>query len=192
MSTPDLSVAGPGSPVSLRKFLDNHGEGLKPLSVLVDGTGTGIMKDEDSVIYITAQDCAEQALYYSKNIFNGVNIPEYLYRYLAFMMLDRKYQTKEELIQDMKDGKITAESDDYKHILNLIKYCEGSAESKQIIGLIQLLAGIMNEAKNAKVNIRIYLEHPETHLHPKRCSRFMSMFHHLNEEYGFADLEQKE
>lgn len=185
----DLSVAGPGSPVSLQKFLDTH-EVAKPFSVLIDGTGGGIAKDAAEVIYITPKDCSEQAIYFSKNVFDG-RIPDYLYRYLAFMMLDREYQTQYELVADMNAGKVTTESEDYKHIQNLIKYCDSNPEAQQVIGLIQLIAGIFNMAKKAKAGIRVYLEHPETALHPKRQARFVSMFMHLKEEYGSTELEEE-
>ncbi len=183
--TEDLSIAGPNSPISLHKFIKNHGEELKKLTVLVDGTGLGIHKDADCV-YVTPEECSKQAIYYLKEKFDGEHIPAYLYRYLSYMFCDKApvYTTDADLVKAFSEGKLSASHPDYEHILGLIRWCESNKESQQVIGMIQIIAGALRMATKAKSGIRLYLEHPETSLHPKRQSRAMSMITMLDKEYG--------
>jgi len=189
----DLSVAGPGSPVSLKKFLLRH-QTAKPMTVLLDQTGTGIAHDDEGTIYITPEECSTQALYYSEHMFNGVNVPAYLYRYITYMMMEgeKEYMNDQELAEDFKNGTITAESDSYKQVVNLIKYCKDNPEMQQVMGLIQLIGGSLNIARKADAGIRLYLDRPETSMHPKRQARFMSCLMKLQKEYGFEEEDQKE
>lgn len=184
----DLSVNGPGSPVSLKKFLLSH-ETNKELTVLIDGTGSGIAHDDEGCLYITPEECKTQALHYSKNVFNGRQIPAYLYRYLGYMMIDgmKEYNSDQELAEAFQNGDITEESDDYKYLLNLITYCEHNSEAQQVIGLIQLIAGSLNIARKADSGLRLYIDRPETALHPKRQAKAMSLFMKLKSEYGWED-----
>jgi hypothetical protein len=41
-----------------------------------------------------------------------------------------KWSSDFALETDMLDGKITADSDEYKQILGLVKYCEANAEAR--------------------------------------------------------------
>lgn len=180
----DLTIAGPGSPISLQKFRETLTE-EKSFMVLIDGAGSGIAHDSADVLYITPEECSKQAIYYSKEVFNGVNIPAYLYRYMSYMFLDKELiESDQLLVKEFIEGRLTADSQDYKHILNLIKYTESNPESQQIIGLIQIISGALNMARKQNAGITIYLDRPETALHPKKQSRFMSMLMKLREEYG--------
>lgn len=183
----DLSVAGPGSPVSLHKFIKTQGGTLQKLTVLVDGTGLGIHKDEENCVYITPEECRKQSVYFLKEKFDGERIPAYLYRYISMMFLENapKYETDQDLVEAFNSGKIDEDHPDYKYILNLVRWCESNDEAAQVIGMIQLIAGSLRIATKNKAGIRLYIERPETALHPKRCSRSVSMIIALDKEYGY-------
>jgi len=185
MSKEDLSIDGPGSPISLKKFLENNGS-AKPFTLLVDGTGFGIAKDDEECIYITPEGCSQQAFYYKEKKFDNRTIPAYLYRYLSYMFIDdaKWYESDQELVEDFNKGLITENSDNYKTVLSLIKWCEQNKESAQVIGLIQLIGGSLNIARKEGCGIKLYIEHPETSLHPKRQAKFVSMLTKIQEEYG--------
>jgi hypothetical protein len=187
----DISIDGPGSPISIKKVLEQIEP--KPITLFVDGSGCGIAQDDESLIYITPSECSSQALYYSKSVFDGKCIPAYLYRYLGYMFgIGKDYQTDEELVKDFADGVITEESVDYKQILNLIKYCENNDEAKQVIGLIQLVGGALNIAKKQQKYIRLYIDKPETSLHPNKQSKIATLLIRLRDRYGFNDSTFKE
>lgn len=187
----DISIDGPGSPISIKKVMKQVEP--KPITLFVDGSGCGLAKDDDTLIYITPEECAFQALYYSKHLFDGKRVPAYLYRYLAYMFeLGKKYETDEELAEDFKNGVITSESPDYKQIVNLIKYCEHNDEAKQIIGLIQLVAGALNMAKKQMMGVKLYIDKPETSLHPNKQSKIPTLLIELKERYGFDESNLKE
>lgn len=190
----DLSVNGPGSPVSFKKFLLQTQDKLRELTVLIDGTGSGIAHDDEGTLYIRPEDCSKQAIYYSKNGFDGVRIPAYLYRHLGYMMIDgmKEYKTDQELVEDFENGKITKESDDYKYLCNLITYCEQNPEVQQVIGLIQLISGSLNIARKAKSGLRLYIDRPETALHPERQVKAMNLLMKLKEEYGWKNKPESE
>jgi hypothetical protein len=185
----DLSVGGPYTPVSLDKLIKT-GHMKTKLTLLVDGTGLGIAKDSPECIYVTPEECSKQAIYFSKEKFDGKRIPAYLFRYLSYMFIDDaiEYESDQFLADLFNGGDITEESDDYKYILNLIKYCESNKEAQQVIGMVQLIGGSLRIATKHKSGIKFYLEHPETGLHPKRQSRLMSMLMKLHKEYGHGDL----
>lgn len=183
----DLSVDWVGSPISLDKFLKTEYakfESEQKLTVLIDGSGSGIFNDTKSHITISPEECHKQAKYYSEKVFNGKAIPLYLYRHLCYMMLDKEYQTNEEIYEDFRTGRVTKDSEHYKQLVNLIKYCSANPEAMQVIGLIQLISGCLNIAREHKSKVGLYIQHPEAHLHPKRQSKFMTMFNELLKEYG--------
>jgi len=185
----DLSIAGSGSPISLKKFLLKHPD-AKPLTVLVDGTGLGIAKDDSGTIYITREDCAQQALYYCKEVFDGVRVPAYLFRYLNYMMFDdERWNDDKQVAQAFIDGTVNDQSEEYLRVKNFLTYAEHNPEGLQVIGLIQLIGGSLNMARKRNSGIRIYLEHPETALHPKRQSRFISLFYKLQKDYGYEEVQ---
>lgn len=189
MST-DLTVDGPGSPISLKKVLkdiEDKGNSLTSLTLLIDGTGAGIEKDEEPMLYITPEECRTQAVYYAKHHFNGVQIPMYLYRYLRYMFTndENKILSEQEVLDMIQKGEINEEDDNYKYLSNLIKYVSTNAEAAQVIGLIQLTAGALSAASKKDVGIRLYFEHPETHLHPRRQARFVTTLMEIQTDYGF-------
>lgn len=205
----DFSIAGPGSPTSLKKFLGNfpdpdkvagrnlasdfgvvtvtdEDEPLKPLTLLIDGSGCGIAKDAEDIVYITPEECKTQTLYYVKNIFNGKGIPAYLYRGISDIMkrcVDKQFESDQEMILYFKDKDMTQDKN-YKYILNFITYAEHNQEAIQIIGLIQLFSGILSSAKKANKGVRIYFDRPETALHPNSQSNFISWMLKTSTEYG--------
>lgn len=185
----DLTIAGPGSPISLQKILDTQNIS-KPFSLFIDGTGQGIAHDAKEFLYITPEECSKQSIWYSKNMFDGKHISQHLWRWISFMMLDKEYQKPEDFIKEVTSGKITETNEDYVFIKNFIAYCEHNPEAQQVIGLIQLLAGTLTDAKKNNKSIKIYIDRPETSMHPKRQQRFMSMFYKMEKEYGFDILDE--
>ena len=189
MDKNDLSVAGPGSPVSLKKFIAQN-PGLPELTVLIDGSGLGIAKDEEGMVYITPEECKTQTLHYVKNIFDGRRIPAYLFRYINYIMNDSyemKYPTDQTVVDAFNNGTLTEDHEDYVFVKNFITYAEHNTEALQLIGFIQLVGGTLNMARKMGTGIRMYIEQPETGLHPKRESGVMSMFSKLVEEYGYKE-----
>lgn len=181
----DLSVAGPGSPISVKKFRDTLAPDQdRNFMVLLDQEGVGFEHDDKSMVYITTEECAIQATYYVKSVFNGKAIPLYLYRYMAYMFLNQELISQDKLRKQFEDGTIKEDSPGYILIRNLITYCEKNVEAKQLIGLIQLFAGSLNQARKEKKPIKIFLEHPDSYLHPQRTARLMSMFHKIQDEYN--------
>lgn len=190
MEKDDLSVAGPGSPVSLKKFVAKHPE-LGELTVLVDNSGLGMAKDEEAMVYITPEECKTQTLHYVKNIFDGRRVPAYLFRYISFMMFDEEWKWKndQELAAAFINKELTEQSEEYVRVKNFIAYAEHNTEALQLIGLIQLIGGTLNVAKKNKSGVRMFIEQPETGLHPKRERLVISMFKKLSEEYGYEEVQ---
>jgi hypothetical protein len=185
----DLSIAGPGSPVSLKKFILQDQGNEQGLRVLIDNDHIGIAQDDPSTVYLTVQARKEQWSYFMTQ-FDGERIPAYLYRYLHAMFgtansASMKYSSDLELKRVFETGELTRESEEYIQILNLIKFSEYNPQTQQLIGMIQLVAGTLNLAKKSRKPIRLFIEHPETHLHPKTTARFMWMFDQLRKEYEF-------
>ena len=185
--TKDMSVDGPGSPISIKKFLasDKYSPSEHPC-VLIDNSSSGFAHDDPNTMYMTTEDIQHQANWYRKNSFNGKQVPAYLYRYLHYMYLDgsMKYKTNQDLANAFNKKEITAESPEYKQIVNLIKYCDSNTEAAQLIGFITLFAGTISHAKKENKPIRLFLKNPDNNLHPLRAQRWMSMFYKLKKEYG--------
>jgi predicted ATP-dependent endonuclease of OLD family len=181
----DLSVDGPGSPISIKKFNDTRSKkDDKTFTVLIENEGLGFSHDDPEFIYITPNDCSEQAIYFLKNGFDPEKLPAYLYRYLSLMyQLEKQFETNQEYNDAIANGSFGKEDNDYKEVMNKVKYCESNHEAKQIIGLCQLFGGTLNQAKKAKVNVKIFIQEPETYLHPKRERMIMSLFQLIQKEY---------
>lgn len=197
METPkkeDLSVAGPGSPISLKKVLKK----IKPVefTLLLDQTGTGFAYDEPSLVYITVEERRKQAVWFVNEIFKKhiaaeMDIPAYLYRYLRYLFIvdqntsykkTMPYETDADFRKAMRDK--TVDKKDYDMLYNMILYAEENPEMAQAIGLIQLVAGTLKRVVHSRSGIRIFIENPETHMHPKRERLIMSMLQMLKKEYG--------
>lgn len=182
----DLSIDGPGSPISIKKF--NNSKEIKyrddkDLLILIDD-GNGIAHDDPEFNYITPEECSKQAIFFLKNSFNPDGLPAYLYRYLSYMyQKDKQFATNQEYADTMINGSLDKESNDYKEIINKVKYLENNRESQQIIGFIQLFAGCLNQAKKSDKQIKLFIQEPETNLHPKRCAMLMSLIKMIQEEY---------
>ena len=189
----NLLVAGTGSPVSLKKFIANTPD-LGELTVLVDNTGLGIAKDEEGMVYITPEECKTQTLHYVKNVFDGRRVPAYLFRYINYIMFDEKmkWATDQDVAQAFISKQLTEESEEYVRVRNFLTYAEHNTEALQLIGFIQLVAGTLNIARKQGTGVRLFIEHPETGLHPKRERFIMSLLKKLSEEYGYKELVQPE
>jgi hypothetical protein len=172
------------------------------LTVLIDQTGTGFIQDEPTLVQVMIQDRIEQAHYYRDHIFNGKQPSAYLYRYIHWVMLDDcakppKYSTDQSILDANMRGELTAESEEFKLILNYINYCKHNPEIAHLIGLVQLVGGSLKAAAKQKNKLRIFIEHPETGMHPKRERLLVSLLHRLRDQYGFktaseADVETLE
>lgn len=147
-----------GAPISLKK-VSRYTEPTE-LKVLVDGAGSGFVNDDPTLVNVTVVEREFQAMYF---IGLGLPLPAYLKKYIEYMFND--------------DGKpCNAEA--------MYKYAASNAELKQIIGMCQLVGGALNMARKADKGVRLFIELPEAHQHPKRQSRMMSLLMMLKEDYG--------
>lgn len=187
----DLSISGPGSPVSLKKFVD-QAKDLRKFTLLIDGTGSGIAKDHPEFLYVTPEECSKQSIYYSKERFDG-RIPVYLYRYLHYLFIQNgtswTYKTDDDVLQAFLRKEITNTSPDYVYLKNLIENCEHNPEAQQCIGFVQIVGGALNIARKNKSGLRLFIDRPETALHPARQSAIMPVILQLEEDYGGMDLK---
>lgn len=143
-----------GAPISLQKVIRQVGG--QRLVVLTNPTGIGIVNDSDAV------DISIEARIEQANHFFGLNapFPEYLRPYLDYMY---------------KDDDVDVEA--------LYKYGSTNGELKHIIAMIQLVSYSLREAKKANAGVRLFIEEPETQLHPKRERRIMGMLKMIQDKY---------
>jgi hypothetical protein len=181
----DIQVDGPYSPISLEKLkkvvhLD------KEFSVLLDQSGLGFAHDDPNILYMTIQERKEQAVWWMKNNFDGRRIPAWLYRYLHYMFNDGDFKYKDHLdvVACMQEGKIKEDDEEYQRILALIKHCETNVEAAQIIGFVMLMVGTLNQCRKDGIPPKIFIEQPETSLHPKRTAKWMSLFYDFKDKWG--------
>ena len=196
-----LDPDNPESPYSLQKIIYNVIEPDKPFTILVENQGVGFAHDAKDTMYITPEECKTQALYY-KSIHDLNRTPWYLVKYLAkwYDLAPEVYNTPQEyddyiksLSEQGEDVTITSENGtiiDVKGSHKLIEwfnnklvYLEHNKELCQCIGLIQLIMGTLSAAKKANTGVRFFVQEPETHLHPKRQSGFMTILNHIRESY---------
>ena len=189
----DLSVDGPGSPASIKKIREyvlsrTNAEGKK-IFALIDNAQIGFAKDDPNVTYITFDKCREQTTWFRKEFFKPGDhvVPAWLYRYLHFMFVggDWKYKSKDEVVKEAQtDLKKFMESDDYKKVVNIIKYSDTNKAAEHMIGFIMLVAGSMQVAAKNKAYISFMLENPEAYLHPQQDAKFMSLLYAIDDDYG--------
>lgn len=180
----DLQVDGPYSPLSLAKLSTKLHDGTE-FKVLLDQSGLGFAHDDPSMLYMTIQARLEQAYWWVDNKFDGRRVFPWMYRYLHYMFIDGSFKYKDDVdvIACMQEGKITEDMDEYKHIISLVKYCKTNVEAAQIIGCIQLLVMTFKQCTKDGVPVSIFIEQPETSLHPKREAKWMSMFYDIKKNY---------
>lgn len=158
-----IDLSNEDGSISLKKFLIHHPLN-RPLTLLVDGSGNGIAKDEENIFYITSEMCQTQAdynLFTKGKVWNGVE---------KYMKMFFK--------KEVEDGTF-----DYEKKLSAAKH---SPELKQIIGMITILGSVMNMGNKAGgKRVPIYIEHPETHLHPSRQSAFVTFFFEITKDFGW-------
>lgn len=157
-----------GAPISLKKVsehLSKTGKSKTNTYVLIDGSSSGFVNDDPFMANITIEERDKQAEYF---LDLNLPLPPYLKKYLEYMY-----------------------EDDKPNIESMYKYAKTNAELKQLIGLIQLFGGSLNMAKKAKKSVKLYVEEPETRMHPKRERRIMMLLEMLKTDYGFVDIETK-
>ena len=186
----DLNIDGPDSPISFKKFNGTLSKSeKKEFMVLVDGTGLGIADDDPSFMYLTPERAREQAIYFKDVLFESmegrqVRMPEYLFRYMSMAYQESLlFSSKRTYAEYLAENPNHYESEQYKRMLNLIKYCDSNKEAAQIIGLIILFAGTLHSCFKEKICVKILIEEPETHLHPKRERMIMHMLHKIKNEF---------
>ena len=86
-----------------------------------------------------------------------------------------KYPSDHSLAKECRAGRLTKDSEEYITLLNYIKWSNSNPEVMHLIGLIQLLSGTLNIAKKQNQRISIFLDYPETNLHPKRERKLMTL-----------------
>lgn len=184
----DLQVDGPYSPMSLEKvrkqIIDN-----KEFSLLLDQSGMGFALDDPSLLYMTAEERLRQAHWWLDNKFDGRRIPAWLYRYLHYMYNDGDFKYKDHLdvAACMQEGKITEDCEEYKQILGLIKYCKTNTEAAHLIGFIILFVGTLHQAVKEGVHIGLFIETPETALHPQRQAKWMCLFYDIKQKWYWPE-----
>jgi predicted ATP-dependent endonuclease of OLD family len=57
----------------------------------------------------------------------------------------------------------------------------------QLIGMIQLVGGSLNIARKEQKGVRLYIEEPESRMHPKRQAKMVSLLEMLKKDYGFTE-----
>jgi len=185
----DLSVNGPGSPVSLTKLMKTIPPDREGPTVLIDN-GIGIVKDEPSVTVITPDDCKMQALHFLNTVFKPLQkLPYYAIRHLTALYElpggeydyshtgKAKYPDNESVKMAVMSGAIKDTDADYKFLFNKFTYGEHDPEFLQLLGLIQLVSG------SVKRGGKIFIDYPETFLHPKRERIVMTMMEEIKRDY---------
>lgn len=169
MENVDFQVDGEYSPISLAKALDyiswKDDENFK---VLVDSSTLGIELDDPSVLYITPEECYNQAQYIRENFFPD-KLPDYLIEYLHFLYYGDELPVKDENLDA---------------IFSLVKYCKTNKEAAQLIGLITLFHDTLLLAYHYKTKPRLLIEQPETHLHPQRTARIMYLLNKIKNKFS--------
>lgn len=188
----DLTINGPDSPISLQKFIDSPGFNPRDrrLTVLLDQTGDGIFNDA-TPINITADECKDHALHLFYKVFEPTKkVPAYLLRHIDYMFdvvtthkenYSYGFKSQQEALTYVNND---PENDLYKFCFNKLNNVKFNAEFQQVLGLIGLIAGSLNQARKNGSSIRVYIEHPETHLHPKKQAKFMTLLNELSLEFG--------
>lgn len=188
----DLNIDGPDSPISFKKFIESEMDPKEPsgFKVLIDNSGNGIASDHEGFLYLTPEAAKEQAIYFKNILFatpdiKGKKIPESLFRYMSQMYeMEKQFKSKQELANYLYENPDFYESEQYVRALNLIKNCEHNKESAQVIGLIMLFAGTIVACSKEKKSMRMLIEEPETHLHPKRERIIISVLTAIKNEYS--------
>lgn len=194
MAEEDLLVNGPGSPISLKKVIDTVLHGKRHLTVLLDQDSQGFYTADAEVTVINSEICKEHALEFQSTHFNQKQMPLYLLRHLLYFFYDKEplvYPHNEFILEDLKEF-VTNDPEGkriYAEILNKITYIKNNPEWQQVIGLIITICGCLNLAKKEQISCRLYIEYPETHLHPKREQKFMYFFHEVYNEYTGLELQ---
>ena len=186
---PDLSVDGPGSPISVKKVLENVAMSPTGVHVFIDQNASGFDLEGSDYMEITTEECKRQAVYFKENHFDGERMPFYLLKYLYYFYFDDSIFEKAEDIPGLtkyfsEDEKGKTE---YKTLLNTVKYCDKNHESAHLIGLIQGLCGMLKMARDHGSPPRLFIQHPESHLHPSRAAKLMTFTYKVRAEYGFKD-----
>lgn len=153
-----------GAPISLKKVsshLDKTGKSKDNIYVLIDGSASGFTNDDPHLANVTIEERDKQADYF---LSLELPLPPYLKKYLEM-----------------------AYEGDGVDLEGMYKYAKTNAELKQLIGLIQLVGGSLNIARKQQKSIKLWIEEPETRMHPKRERRIMSLIYALKKDYGFDE-----
>lgn len=59
--------------------------------------------------------------------------------------------------------------------------------ARQMIGMIQLVAGVLNTARKQGKGVRLFIELPETYLHPEQQAHLMSTLQQIMDDYGLKE-----
>jgi len=135
-------------------------------TVLVDGTPerVGVAADDPNTVNVLVSDREFQATWFLEQ---NISLPKYLRKYLTLL-----YGEGADI-----DG--------------LYAHAKTNKATRQMIGLIQILAGGLNMARKAGKGIRFYVEEPETFQHPQQQARVMDVIKKLMDEYGPKEEPQQ-
>ena len=187
-----LHIDGPHSPLSLAKIRDNLE--MRDFTVLVHTSDVAIAPDYSRVFNVTMEERVFQAKYYLSEIFPKTGkIPLYLLVYLYCLFEEGiPYATwidHEQPLEEIKK-QIPNFEEVVERYTKMVKYAEHNLAYLHAIGMIQLLVGTMSQAKKANSSIAIYVEYPETAMHPKQQSRIVGFFTFLKNKY-YGDQESQ-
>ena len=195
----DLTVAGDGSPISLKKVIElDMFDSNNAVSVLLDQSNSGFFTRDAPVQAIKFEDAKMNAEYFLKEHFHkrGKLLPPYLYRHLIFMY----YPEHEDIVYPFDKYRLSNLIDFLKtpegkaldaEIKKKIEFMEYNNEWLHLVGMIICLHGCLYVAKQEGVSARLYLEHPEAYMHPKQERKFMSMLNDMYLEHTGHGIDGK-
>jgi len=198
MASADLSIAGPGSPISMQKFTDYLDaetpiERQPELIVMLNQSGQGLLQDNDSIVQVMIADRVMQAHYWRDEFWNGKQISAYLYRYVYYMLEEdeydiakHKYPNNQAIVDALTSGALTETSDEFVRMKGYFEWLKSNNEVTHIVGLVQLVGGSLRAAAKKQSYLRIFIEEPETGMHPKRERKLVTLIKMLGDDYGFS------
>jgi hypothetical protein len=132
-----------------------------PITLLIDGSGEGIIKDIP--VYVVDETmCKLQGGYYCKEVY------------------PKKRQLAKYVYDDLK---MFYPSHDAESFDNLITK-DGNTEFAHILGLITVAHGVLAVCKKENKSVKMYFENPECHMHPNRQSVLADWFLFLHTKYN--------